>query len=135
MNKELEAMLLRAAKAMRLGVVGVDPARAHDFGVPVGQLVQAGQTIPGSNKKAKCAGYYCPRSNPLGVPAACLVLHVHTPDPRKGRWYQVATLDETSTGMPTLSENGLSLQEVNQFLRGLECAAYYMRERAPKKGR
>ena len=130
MNKELEALLLRAAKAMRLGVVGVDPKRAHEFGVPVGTLVREGETIQGGSKKAKTTGYYCPRSSPLGAPKECLAIQANSPGDGWTR-YQVIRLRETSTGHWTLQWGVLRLGECKEYLRGLEQGA----EATQEKGR
>jgi len=62
MNKEIEGLLLNVAKVLDLGVIGVDPERARDYGVPVADLVQAGQVLPGHSKKAQVTAYYCPYS-------------------------------------------------------------------------
>ncbi len=60
MNKELEALLLSAAKALDYGVVGVNPARAREWGVPVGVFVAAGHVIPGQLEESAHGGLLLP---------------------------------------------------------------------------
>jgi hypothetical protein len=132
MNKELEALLLSAAKALDLGVVGVDEDRARAWGVPVGSFVQAGEVIPGHSKKAKTSGYYCPYSVWRPPTGECLMLDHGESQPGKSV-YQLVVLRETDTGHGHVAGRieDRSLAEMKAYLRGLADGAD--RSRPPKK--
>jgi len=117
-RKRLEALLLTACKALGYGAVNVDPERARAWGVPVGQLVQKGAPIPGSRTKARTAGYYCPRSSPLGAPAFCLMVDVGSNGDRA--FYSVAVLSEDNTGHRHLGTlEAFSKAGLEAYLRGV----------------
>lgn len=97
-ERELEALLLTAARLLGVGAVAVDPDRARAFGVPVGALTQAGAVIAGSQTKAPVTGYYCPRSSPLGVPRLCLLTSIDGVDEADRYCYRLVVLREDSTG-------------------------------------
>lgn len=120
MTREMAALLLCAAKACGYGAVGVDAKRAREFGVPVGTLVRAGEIIPGGSRKATTTGYYCPRSNPLGVPGQCLCIEAYSPG--DGRTlYRLDVLDETGTHHGSFAGRLTSLgaAEMRAYLRGV----------------
>lgn len=60
MNKELEALLMTAAKAVGMGVVGCDEKRAEDWGVPVARFARKGELLPGYAAPCESSGYYIP---------------------------------------------------------------------------
>lgn len=97
MNRELEALLLTAAKAIGYGVVGVRPERAAEWGVRVGQLVRAGEVPPGGREKATTTGYYCKRGDGQHTPGQCLAIDQHSPGDGWTR-YSLIVLREDSTG-------------------------------------
>jgi hypothetical protein len=134
MNKELEALLLSAAKALDLGVVGVNPERACDWGVPMGVLVLEGQTIPGHSKKARTAGYYTPYSAWRPPSGKCLFVdHVEHGDGKSH--YQIFLLSEDTTGYGAFNgrHDGFSLSEMKAYLRGVADGADMIPK--PRKGR
>ncbi len=121
MNKELEALLISAAKAMSFGVAGVDERRAMQWSVPSGKLVRKGQVIPGHSKKAKVTGYYCPYSVWRPPSGECLAIdnngHAGGPAAR----YMLIVLSEYGTG--TCGFGGrydrMTLSEMKAYLRGV----------------
>ena len=119
-SRELEALLIIAAKATSYGVIGVNPKRAAEFGVPVGAFVKAGDKIPGCTRKAPRSGYFCPRSSPIGVPAACLAIDANSPGDGWTR-YRLAVLSETGTGEADFQGRSMSLTlaEMKVYLRGI----------------
>jgi hypothetical protein len=126
MNKELEALLLNAAKALKTGVVGVNTERARDWGVPVGVFVKAGDTLPGHSKRAPASGYYCPYSALWRPPSGeCLFIdQVGHGDGTSH--YRLAVLCEATTGQGSFGgrNSGLSLRELKAYLRGVEDGAF-----------
>ena len=118
MNKELEALLLSAAKALGLGVVGVDAERARDFDVPLGTFVKCGNQIPGGLALARTSGYYCYRG--LSTPRACLFVH-EVPHGDGRRHFGIYVLDESSTGYGGFvgQSRAFSLLEIKAYLRGV----------------
>jgi len=137
MNKELEALLLNAARATEMGVVGVDVKRAQEFNVPVGRLVRAGDSIPGHSKKAMVTGYYCPYPpySAWRPPSRkCLSLDALSPgDGRTG--YTLVVLDEDSTGEAGFGGDHmrLSLAEMKAYLRGVAAGAYTAYTTKPRR--
>lgn len=134
MNKELEALLLSAAKALDLGVVGVPVERARAWGVPVGVFVREGATIPGHSKKARTSGYYCPYSAWRPPSARCLFVDkVEHGDGRSH--YGIFLLREDTTGYCAFNgqNHGFSLSEIKAYLRGVADGAEQIPK--PKKGR
>jgi hypothetical protein len=121
MNKELEALLFRVAKATDRGVVGVNEKRAHQWGVPVGKLVRKGEVIPGHSKKAKLTGYYCPYSVWRPPSGECLAIdnngHAGGPAAR----YMLAVFAEDSTGEYGFGGryDRMTLSEMKAYLRGV----------------
>jgi len=115
MNKELEALLLSAAKALDYGVVGVHPARARQWGVPVGVFVAAGHVIPGHSKKARTSGYYCPYSVWRPPSGQCLLVHGELGS------YRLAVLREDTTGHASFNGriDDMSFGEIKAYLRGV----------------
>lgn len=63
----LEAKLLSVAKMFGYNVIGVDPVRAAEYRVPVAVLVQAGNLIPSTKKRAKTTGYYGGKKGTLKI--------------------------------------------------------------------
>lgn len=113
MNKELEALLMLAAKATKRGVKGVSEERAAEFGVEVAQLGRKGETLPGWYLPCETTGYY----TPSGIPALCLDMS----SPGDG-WtrYSVAELRPESTGHYRFGYTGvMTLAEVKLYLRGV----------------
>lgn len=120
MNKELEALALSAAKALDLGIVGVNAKRAKQWGVPLGRACSKGDDLPGHSKKASAAGYYCPYSVWRPPSGKCLYIdHVGHGDGKSH--YRIALLSEDSTGHGTFAgqNNGFSLAEIKAYLRGV----------------
>lgn len=122
MTKELEALLLIAAKALDLGVVGVSKERAQEFGVPVGVFVSAGSVLPGHSKKAKTSGYYCPYSVWRPPSGQCLLVHGELGS------YRLAVLREDSGAHYSFNGrlDGMDLREMKAYLRGVADAAESM---------
>lgn len=122
MNKELEALLLSAAKAIDYGVVGVSEKRAHAWGVPVGKLVRKGEVIPGHSKKAKVTGYYCPYSVPRPESGLCLMVHDGGFAGGPAAHYELRVLREDSTGESGFRGRpiSLTLREMKAYLRGID---------------
>lgn len=117
MNKELEALLMIAAKATGRGVYGVDPKRAEEFGVQLAKLGRKGETLPGWFLPCESTGYYTPK----GVPA----LTIDASSPGDG-WtrYSVAELRADSTGHYRFGFEGcMTLAECKLFLRGVATGA------------
>jgi hypothetical protein len=124
MNKELEALVLTAAKALDMGIVGVNEARAHEWGVPVGKFVRAGEVLPGHSRRAKTTGYYCPYSVWRPPSGECLFVdHVEHGDGKSH--YRLAVLREADTGHGSFGGRnaGFSLKELKAYLRGVEDGA------------
>jgi hypothetical protein len=121
MNKELEALLLSAAKATDRGVVGVNEERARAWGVPVGKFVREGEVLPGHSKEAKVTGYYCPFSVWRPPSGECLVMdnngHAGGPAAR----YTLGVLTESGTGQPSFGgrHERMTLAEMKAYLRGV----------------
>lgn len=124
-KKFVEAQVLRVAKALGMGVVGIDAKRAAEFGVPVATFVRKGELIPGCRSYADTAGYYAPRSNPLGVPKRHLTIDAHSPGDGWTR-YRLAELGEPNTAHYDFSGYSMSctLAEFSAYLRGIECGAH-----------
>lgn len=123
MNKELEALLLTAAKCIGYGVRGVSKSRAADWGVPVSEFVQAGATIPGTSAKAKRAGYYCPRS--VWRPKHGKSLYLDHSSVYGG--YALLVLSEEGSGESHWQGNlsRWSLREMKAYLRGVADGAWH----------
>jgi hypothetical protein len=102
MNKELEALLLSAAKALDYGVVGVKAERARDWGVPLGVFVREGATIPGHSKKARTSGYYTPYSAWRPPSGRCLYVD-QVEVPSVAVHYHLVVLTEDTTGHGSLN--------------------------------
>ncbi len=123
MNKELEALLMMAAKGLGLGVVGVDPERAGEFGVQLGALRRAGELVHDQRHMlAETTGYY----TPTGVDS--LVIDADSPGDGWTR-YSVARLTSGHTGRHSFSPHGMgmNLAECKAFLRGVIVAAAVQR--------
>lgn len=119
MNKELEALLMLAAKATGRGVAGVDQARAAEFGVRVAFLVRAGEVPPGGRKPVTVAGYHGKRGDGQPTPDAFLTLDMSSPGDGWTR-YSVAELRPESTGHYRFGYAGvMTLAEVKLYLRGV----------------
>lgn len=120
MNKELEALLLTAAKAIGYGVsANVDSKRAKEWGVPVAGFIRDGEPMPGTTRRAKAAGYYChvgfrPKHG------CSLALDQYSPGDGWTR-YSLAVLGEDSTGHSGFSGRcaSLTLAEMKAYLRGV----------------
>ena len=118
MRKELEALLLSAAKAIGYGVVGVDPIRAADWGVRAGVLVQAGEVPPGGRKPVSVAGYHCKTGDGQPTPTRCLTLDING----VGRLnYSLAELRPETTAHYSFNGSTCirSLSEMKAYLRGI----------------
>jgi hypothetical protein len=123
MNKELEALLLMAAKATGRGVVGPSQERAAEFGVRHGVLVRAGEIPPGARKPAEVTGYHCKRGDGQFSPTACLTIDASSPGDGWTR-YSVAELRLESTGHYRVGYEGcMTLQECKLYLRGMIAGA------------
>lgn len=120
MTRELEALLLTAAKATGYGVVGVNTARAAEWGVRVGTLVRAGETPPGGRKPATTTGYYCRRGDGQPTPEACLALDANSPGDGWTR-YSLIVLREDSTGQYGFAGSTCvrNSAEMKSYLRGI----------------
>lgn len=113
MNKELEALLMLAAKATGRGVYGVNPERAKEYGVEVGQLGRKGQTLPGWFLPCETTGYFTPHGKP------CLVIDASSPGDGWTR-YSLAELRPESTGHYGVGYSGvMTLAEIKLYLRGM----------------
>lgn len=113
MNKELEALLLIAAKATNRGVVGVTSQRCEEFGVEFGRLGRKGETLPGWHLPCETTGYY----TPSGIP--CLAIEAHSPGDGWTR-YRITELRADSTGHYGFGyEGGMTLAECKLYLRGV----------------
>ncbi len=111
MNKELEALLMLAAKATGRGVKGVDPVRAAEFGVELAELVREGQEWCGV--KPTKAGYH----TISGLNS--LVIDQSSPGDGWTR-YSVAELRPESTGHYRFGFAGvMTLAECKFYLRGV----------------
>lgn len=113
MNKELEALLMIAAKATRRGVVGPSEERCKEFGVEQGVLGRAGMTLAGWHLPCKTTGYY----TPSGAPS----LTINASSPGDG-WtrYSIAELRQDSTGHYRFGYEGcMTLAECKLYLRGI----------------
>ena len=120
MRKELEALLLSAAKAIGYGVVGVDHARAAEFGVRVGVLVREGELPPGGRKAVKLTGYYCKTGDGQPTPERCLVIDANRPGDGWTR-YTLAELRQDSTGHYSFGGSAClrNYSEMCNYLRGI----------------
>ena len=129
MNKELEALILSAAKALGIGVVGVNPERARDFGVPVGTFVKKGSLIPGSRTTAKTGGYYCYRQRGKKPPKKMLLVDSDDFPGYGHRYYAIAVLVEANAAHWSFSgqHRGFSLSEMKAYLRGVADSAKFSR--------
>jgi len=131
MNKELEALLLCAAKALGLGVVGVSVERAADFGVPLGMFVRQGAPLPGDvTKKARWNGYYCcRRADRKKVPDRMLFVDPVDHGDGTGH-YSLFMLSEPSTGYGSFvgQNRAFSLREIKAYLRGVADGAEFLRK-------
>ena len=117
MQKELEALLMMAAKATGRGVYGVSAERAKEFGVEVAQLGRAGMTLAGWHLPCETTGYYTPSGKPA------LTLDMSSPGDGWTR-YSVAELRSTSTGHYRFGFEGcMTLAECKLFLRGVATGA------------
>jgi hypothetical protein len=134
MNKELEALLLSAAKALDYGVVGVKPERARDWGVPVGVFCREGDRIPGHSKKARTSGYYTPYSTWRPPSGRCLYVD-QVEVPSVPVFYHLVVLSEDTTGHGSLNgrHDPFTLSELKAYLRGVTDGAESMPK--PRKGR
>ena len=116
MNKELEALLLIAAKATGRGVVGVSPERAAEFGVETGELLRKGderRDSDGIYQNVLSTGYY----TASGV--NCLTIDASSLGDGWTR-YSVAELRPTSTGHYRFGFEGcMTLSECKLYLRGV----------------
>jgi hypothetical protein len=113
MNKELEALLILAAKATGRGVYGVNPDRAAEFGVEVAILVRKGETLPGWYLRCETNGYYTPSGRPA------LVIDRSSPGDGWTR-HSIAELRSDSTGHYRFGFAGLMTQaECKLYLRGV----------------
>jgi hypothetical protein len=110
MNKELEALLMMAAKGMSLGVVVVDKQRAQEFGVEPAAFVREGEFW--GVTRAPTTGFYTNR----GVDS--LVIDTHSPGDGWTR-YSVSRVPCGHTGHYSFSPHGMTLAEVKAFLRGV----------------
>ncbi len=113
MNKELEALLIRAAKATGRGVLGPTPERAAEFGVDVAKLVREGELIPGTKIVCHKTGYYTPG----GKTSLCIEAN----SPGEG-WtrYSVYEVRPDSTGRYNFGYSGvMTLGECKTYLRGV----------------
>jgi hypothetical protein len=110
MNKELEALLMMAAKGMGLGVVGVDGQRALSFDVEAATLLHPGQ--PWGLGHAETTGFYAAS----GVDS--LAIDAHSPGDGWTR-YHVARIRCGRTGHHSFSPHGMTLTEGKAFLRGV----------------
>lgn len=117
MQKELEALLMMAAKATGRGVYGVSAEGAKEFGVEVAQLGRAGMTLAGWHLPCETTGYYTPSGKPA------LTLDMSSPGDGWTR-YSVAELRSTSTGHYRFGFEGcMTLAECKLFLRGVATGA------------
>lgn len=112
MNKELEALLLMAAKSLRMGVYGVDKDRAAEFGVDHAVLATEGSRLPGWHRACQTTGYYIPSGG------SSLTIDRHSPGDGWAR-YHVSRLTAESTGHYSFSPYGMTLAECKAFLRGI----------------
>lgn len=134
-KKFLEAQLLRCAKALGMGVVGIDPKECEEWGVPCARLVRAGEPHPRhAGRTAQSTGYYAGR-NPEGSkgdPQKHLTIKAWSPGDGWTR-YGVAVLVETDTAHHNdypASPGGqaMTLSEFSAYLRGVEHGAHAMKE-------
>lgn len=118
MQKELEALLMIAAKATGRGVYGVNRDRAAEFGVEMAQLVREGELVhPQRHSLAESTGYYTPSGKPA------LVIDASSPGDGWTR-YSVAELRTDSTGHYRFGFEGcMTLSECKLFLRGVATGA------------
>lgn len=113
MNKELEALLMIAAKATGRGVVGPSAERAAEFGVELGRLGRKGELLEGWHLPCASTGYY----TPSGIPS----LTIDASSPGDG-WtrYSVSELRPDSTGHYRFGYEGcMTLAECKLYLRGV----------------
>ncbi len=115
MNKELEALLMIAAKATGRGVKGVNAERAAEFGVELAELVRQGEQW--GHQIAEKTGY----RTASGLNS--LVIDASSPGDGWTR-YSVAELRPESTGHYRVGYEGcMTLSECKLFLRGMACGA------------
>ncbi len=131
-RKFLEAQVLRCAKALGMGVVGIDPERCREFGVCPARLVREGEPHPRRPaNKVKVTGYYAEPhpDGSKGDPMVHLVLNAWSP----GDWtrYGVSVLYESDTAhhndYPASSE-AMTARELSCYLRGVEHGALAAKE-------
>lgn len=113
MNKELEALLMIAAKATGRGVFGVSKERAKEFGVELAQLGRKGETLPGWSLPCETTGYYTPSGRPA------ITIDANSPGDGWTR-YSIAELRTDSTGHYRFGFEGcMTLAECKLYLRGV----------------
>lgn len=118
MNKNLEALLLIAARSLGMGAVGVDPERAKDYRCEVGKLRREGELIEGWLEPIKTTGYYTDSG------ADSLSIDIYSPGDGFSR-YRVVKLKPDSTGHYGFgaSEGGMTLKEIRCYLQGIIAGA------------
>ena len=117
MNKNLEALLMLAAKATKRGVYGVDPKRAEEYGVELATLCRKGDALLGLPLPCETTGYYCASGS------ECLAIDAYSPGDGFTR-YSVVTLKPESTGHYRFAgDTGMSLKECRAFLQGVIAGA------------
>jgi len=124
MNKELEALLLTAAKATSYGVVGVDQERANDWGVRVAKFTREGELPEGGRAPAKTSGYYAKRGDGQPTPKYHLGIEANSPGDGWTR-YSLFVYSEDTTGVRHFRGqcNVYTLAEMKAYLRGVACGA------------
>lgn len=132
-KKFLEAQVLRCAKALGMGVVGIDPKECKEWGVPCARLVRKGEPHPRhEGRTVQTTGYYAPRhpDGSKGDPQKHLTINAWSPGDGWTR-YGLAVLVEQHTGDGSdypASQGALALGEFSAYLHGVENGALAARE-------
>ncbi len=134
-RKFLEAQVLRCAKALGMGVVGIDSERCREFGVCPARLVRKGEPHPRRpSHKVKATGYYA-EPHPDGSKGDTMVhLRIDAGSPGDG-WtrYNLVVLVEHDSGHHSDYPaspwgSAMTAQEFSCYLRGVEHGALAAKE-------
>jgi hypothetical protein len=125
MTKELEALLMTAAKVLGMGVVGCDEKRALDWGVSVAKFARKGEHLDGWYLPCETTGYY--------IPSGGQSLGIEENSPGDG-WtrYSLFVYGPTTTGVCHFQgcSGVYRLGEMKTLLRGIYYGARAVREAA-----
>jgi hypothetical protein len=124
MNKELEALLMTAAKETGYGVVGCDPARAADWGVELAKFTREGEPNP----FAPGGGTYATTGYRISTGGKSLGIEGNSPGDGWTR-YSLFVYGPHTTGVSHFAGGGVyTLSEMKTLLRGIYYGARTVRE-------